>query len=228
MLYPYLKENVVGGGVEVGALIAFSLFLLVVGFEAYLLLKPICGFVGLCQSFRPAAQVTLNAPVENNRVQLLVTTEPTEPGIVLLVTPTPQPTMPVTPSPVEEIVNQPDNGLEGYIKQTIVGRFSNYWPPYGGTNCFTDCESFADGTKFDTAFSEGWKVLACPREWLLGTRFEYPPDSGLIWTCRDYGDDIYAYQAENGLMIYWFDFLSPTAFVDFGSYIQVQVYIPQQ
>lgn len=29
-------------------------------------------------------------------------------------------------------------------------------------------------------------------------------------------------------MIYWFDFLSPTAFVDFGGYIQVQVYIPQQ
>ena len=115
---------------------------------------------------------------------------------------------------------------EGYGTKRIVGRFSNYWPPYGGTNCFSDCEQLADGNRVDQAIAEGWKVVACPREIILGTRIEYPPGSGLIWTCRDYGDDIFLYYGESGLPIYWFDFMSPDAWVDYGSYIQVDIHVP--
>lgn len=115
---------------------------------------------------------------------------------------------------------------EGYGTLRVVGRFSNYWPPFGGTNCFSDCELFADGNRVDQAITEGWKVLACPREILPGTRIEFPIESGLIWTCRDYGEAITMYFAESGLPIYWFDFLSDTAFVDFGSYIQVDIHVP--
>jgi hypothetical protein len=114
----------------------------------------------------------------------------------------------------------------GYVKMRAVGRFSNYWPPLGGTNCFSDCELFADGGRVDEAIVEGQRVIACPRELLLGTRIEWPTGSGVVWTCRDYGEDIYFYYSESGLPVYWFDFLSPDAFVDFGSYIQVDIYVP--
>lgn len=126
----------------------------------------------------------------------------------------------LTPTPVLGEV------FEGYGTKRIVGRFSNYWPPYGGTNCFSDCEYFADGNRVDQAIAEGWRVVACPRELLQGTRIEYPPKSGLIWTCRDYGDAIFLYYGETGLPIYWFDFLSPDPWVDYGSYIQVDIHIP--
>lgn len=148
-----------------------------------------------------------------------------------IVTPTPRPTQipaDVPNSPVAEPSRVEDALPDGYSRQLLVGRFSNYWPPYGGTNCFDDCELFADGTRVDQAIMEGWRVVACPADWLLGTRFEWPPDSGHVWTCRDRGEDIYSYVAESGLVVYWFDFLSPTAFVDFGSYIQLQVWVPNE
>ncbi len=126
----------------------------------------------------------------------------------------------LTPTPVLQ------SAYEGYGTMRVVGRFSNYWPPYGGTNCFSDCELFADGNRVDQAIVEGWKVVACPRELLPGTRIEFPLESGLIWTCRDYGDAIYLYHGQTGLPIYWFDFLSDSAWVDFGSYIQVDIHVP--
>ena len=126
----------------------------------------------------------------------------------------------LTPTPIMGSVN------EGYGTMRVVGRFSNYWPQFGGTNCFGDCEHFADGNRVDQAIAEKWKVVACPRELLPGTRIEFPIESGLIWTCRDYGDAIFLYYGETGLPIYWFDFLSDTAWVDYGSYIQVDIHVP--
>lgn len=145
-----------------------------------------------------------------------------------IVTPTSAPRPVQEVGPVEEPLRSGQVVPDGYTKQMIVGRFSNYWPPLGGTNCFSDCELFADGSRVDQAIAEGWRVVACPADWLLGTRFEWPPDSGHVWTCRDRGEDIYSYVAESGLVVYWFDFLSPTAFVDFGSYIQLQVWVPNE
>lgn len=137
-------------------------------------------------------------------------------------TPNPQVTPLIVPT---EYVGQ--ELASGYTKVTVLGRFSNYFPALSGINCAADCELLADGTRTDTAVNEGFKVVACPQELLLGTRIEYPPDSGLVWTCRDRGGEINFYYSENGTPIYWFDFLSPVAWVDYGSYIQVQVWVPE-
>lgn len=139
-----------------------------------------------------------------------------------------------TAEPVETAVPQfftvqgslGDQLPSGYLRMRAVARFSRYWPPLGGTNCFSDCELFADGGRVDQAIAEGQRVLACPRELMLGTRIEFPPESGVVWTCRDYGDDIYFYYSENGLPVYWLDFLSEYDFVDYGSYIQVDIFVP--
>lgn len=136
----------------------------------------------------------------------------------------------VTPTPVY-VPPGPDtvasDGLPvGYRRQTIVGRFSNYWPPLGGINCHNDCEYLADGSRTDQAIREGWRVVACPPELLLGTRIEWPPGSGVVWVCRDRGQAITFYYGQNGLPIYWFDFLNEHAFVDYGSYIQVDLFVP--
>lgn len=144
--------------------------------------------------------------------------------IVEVATATPVPQILVGPTATEFV------GQElaiGYEKVTVLGRFSNYFPALSGINCSADCELLADGTRTDTAVNEGYRVVACPQELLLGTRIEYPPNSGLVWTCRDRGGEIYFYYSENGTPIYWFDFLSPEAWVDYGSYIQVQVWVPE-
>lgn len=140
--------------------------------------------------------------------------------VVQLNTATPNPTVQATPFVGVDL-------SVGYTKQLILARFSNYFPALSGINCATDCELLADGTRTDEVVNEGMKVVACPNELLLGTRIEYPPDSGLVWTCRDRGSEIYFYYTETGTPIYWFDFLSPTAWVDWGSYIQVQVWVPE-
>lgn len=223
-LYPYLNENVVGGGVEAGALVWFFLMLAAIIFQCYLFWKPVQFYLGIdtyssaeaTQQTRPTSQVVVVSPLEvvGGGVVIEGYGEPT-------ISPTPEPTISPTVTPTSSVVN-----IQGYKKELVVGRFSNYWPPFGGLNCLTDCELFADGYRVDQAIIEGWKVVACPRELLLGTRIEYPPDSGVIWICRDYGDAITFYYSDSGLPIYWFDFLSSTAWVDYGSYIQVQMFIP--
>lgn len=225
----------VGGGLELGAILAFVLFCLVVGFQTWAMWAPIADFFGFSQRSAGAPPVHVGATSQPGQVigSLFATPTPTAmpepvrvevdlPEQILLVTPTAQ----GVPLPDGQDVNQPGS-VEGYDKVLIVGRFSNYWPASGGINAQGDAEHFADGSRVDQALAEGWRVVACPTELLLGSRIEWPPDSGLVWTCRDRGEAITFYYSDNGLPIYWFDFLAPDAFVDYGSYIQVQLYVPQ-
>jgi hypothetical protein len=217
-LYPYLAERVQGGGIELSA-VMWLMFLFAVIYFWW-------GWVSkdpprvLAQQI---AQQTLDAyTLQNSNVVS---------GSFLIEVPdeavgTPEPTQEqVTPTATVTPTFSPTLDM-GYTKVMIVARFSNYWPPFGGTNCFADCAHFADGERVDQAIAESWKVVACPEELLLGTRIEYPPNSGVIWVCRDRGSDIYFYYSESELPIYWFDFMSEVPWVDFGSYIQVQVYVP--
>jgi len=156
---------------------------------------------------------------------------PVTPQTIIMVTNTPEAT--ATPGR-EEAVAEPtaiatlrvDALPEGYTRVRIVGRFSNYWPRNGGINGQGDYETFADGSRVDLAVNEQHRVVACPNELLLGTRIEFPPGSGVIWQCRDRGAAITFYYSEAGLPIYWFDFLWPDPFVDYGSYIQVDLFVP--
>jgi hypothetical protein len=214
MTYPYLSEKVAGSGIELSAMMWLLFLVLIVWWWWGLLNKE----SPRVQAQR-IAQMTLVAHGEQQAAQggflytdgQTPTPELTVTPVALTATPTP------TFLPTMEI---------GYSKVTIVARFSNYWPPLGGTNCFNDCEHFTDGERVDQAMAENWRVVACPQELLLGTRIEYPPDSGVIWICRDRGDEIYFYFSEAELPIYWLDFMSEIAWVDYGSYIQVQVYVP--
>jgi len=145
---------------------------------------------------------------------------------VEIIQPTALPSAEVPPLPLALAGSQFYALPAGYERLRIVGRFSNYWPPFGGSNCHADCELFADGGRVDEAIIEGLRVVACPVELLMGTRIEWPPSSGVVWTCRDRGGAITFYFSESGLPVYWFDFLSPDAFVDYGSYIQVDLWSP--
>ncbi len=245
-MYPFLNEEMVGGGLDFGAVVAFLAFAMLIVFQGYALVRPMWKFLGFATSGAvsgSAAQVDpqhqgiaiVGQPNPEADKQGVVAILPTHgaqdgPGAIL-------PTVEVKSTPT--VIPQPGEAQNvdrlplveaetgrSYAKQLVVARFSNYWPPYGGINCFNDCEHFADGARVDQAILEGWHVVACPAEWLLGTRIEYPPKSGVLWICRDRGEDIFLYHGENGLPIYWIDFLSQTAWVDFGSYIQIQLYVP--
>jgi hypothetical protein len=239
MLYPWRNEKVVGGGLDFGAMLAFLLFCVVVGWQIWVMWIPISDFLGI--SDRGAARLEaqeerlaeLQAEAQGLTVVVTPTQGPTEVPYVLLVTPTPLITyeMLQATAGAELAISEADDAWadplpEGYTKIMVVGRFSNYWPPSGGINAQGDAELFADGSRVDKAIVERERVVACPVELLLGTRIEYPPNSGMVWTCRDRGGAITFYYAESGLPIYWFDFMSEIPFVDYGSYIQVQIYFP--
>ena len=240
-MYPYLHEDIVGGALDGGAVFSFMLFLLILVFQGYALIRPAMRFMGLANDAGDRALVQTQAPEGiaimgqsadegKQSVAIIVTpTRPVEDVQIQVSTPTAIEAFDVlataTPFP-EPLQVGPAQAPEGYAKVRVVGRFSNYWPANGGINAQGDGEYFADGSRVDTALVEGWNVIACPPELLLGTRIEYPPQSGVVWTCRDRGQAITFYYGESGLPIYWFDFLSEVAWVDYGSYIQVDMFVP--
>lgn len=231
MLYPYLSSEAAereSSGLSVAALGNLALAIaLPVAFFWY-------GFVwlpGQNEAKRNEAYSRFGIPTPSDLTAVPVVVDfnatPTRAAtatplhiVVEVVTPTPA-YVPPAPDTIGS-----DGLPPGYRRQTILGRFSNYWPPLGGINCAGDCEHLADGTRTDRAIQEGWRVVACPPEILLGSRIEWPPGSGVVWVCRDRGEAITSYFAENGLQVFWFDFLMPQAAVDYGSYIQVDLFVP--
>lgn len=220
---PYLGEQVGRVGVEAVSVFGLLGMIIVMGVWLRPIFKDIQD-----PSWRgreaAAARATLRAILPTPVGQSVTIEE----VIVQAVLPTAQ-EVPMSTAVPQVLTVQGFTGQElpqGYLRMRAVARFSRYWPPLGGTNCFTDCELFADGGRVDEAIAEGQRVLACPVELLLGTRVEWPPESGVVWTCRDRGEGINFYYSENGLPVYWLDFLSENDFVDYGSYIQVDIFVP--
>jgi hypothetical protein len=222
MLRPYLRETIAKPGVSL-----YSIFMLLGVFAIIwqFVFGPIWRNLstGQPQSVLPVqlySGATPDAPAP-------FVVELAAPTVIVEVNPQIEVVMPTPAAPLTIVQGVGEDPLpHGYVRMRAVGRFSNYWPPLGGTNCFSDCEHFADGGRVDEAIVEGQRVVACPRDLLLGTRIEWPTGSGVVWTCRDHGEAITFYYSETGLPVYWFDFLSPDAFVDFGSFIQVDIYVP--
>ena len=222
MLRPYLAEAIAKPGVS---FYSIASLLLVFAICWQFVFGPIWRHLstGQPQSVMPVQLYTGATP----EAPAPIVVQLAAPTVLVEVNPHIEVVMPTPASPVTIVQSAGEDLLPaGYVRMRAVGRFSNYWPPLGGTNCFSDCELFADGGRVDEAIVEGQRVIACPRELLLGTRIEWPTGSGVVWTCRDYGEDIFFYYSESGLPVYWFDFMSPDAFVDFGSYIQVDIYVP--
>src|SRR5690606_33121421 len=73
MLWPWRNENVVGGGVEIGALLAFAVFCLVVGFQIWAMWTPIKNFFGIGGASTAAPRITVNQQNEPGQSQSLVT-----------------------------------------------------------------------------------------------------------------------------------------------------------
>lgn len=233
-LYPYLGEEVSGVSFDPGALLAFLLFMFVVIFQGGMLIAPITSLLNggggppVVRGEAPEPDIVVGGGIVMTPTPVIVQVEVVTPT---LVQPAPweleATQAAVAMATATPVVVQPAQ-LTGYEQQRIIGRFSNYWPPAGGLNCFTDCEHFFDGGRVDQAIAEGQLVVACPHELLIGSRIEWPPDSGLIWTCRDRGEAITYYVSEGGVPIWWFDFLMPDPAVDWGSYIQVDLFVPVQ
>ena len=99
-------------------------------------------------------------------------------------------------------------------------RYSHYWPPLGGTNCF----SFVNGVCISKmASGQPWApyvgtAVACPKEWAFGTTVEL---DGHVWTCMDRGSAI---KFVDGVP--WIDFLEATGRYVHGSIVAVHVVHP--
>ena len=99
-------------------------------------------------------------------------------------------------------------------------RYSHYWPPLGGTNCF----SFVNGVCISAmASGQPWApyvgtAVACPKEWAFGTTVEL---DGRVWTCMDRGSAI---KYVDGVP--WIDFLEATGRYVHGSIVAVHVVHP--
>lgn len=102
----------------------------------------------------------------------------------------------------------------------VTVKASHYWPPLGGTNCF----SFVDGEcKSGMASGLRWqdwtdKAAACPGSLPFGTIIEF---NGRRFICLDRGGAVV--QNEN---TYWIDTLTEWPVADYGSEHVASVWLP--
>ena len=107
------------------------------------------------------------------------------------------PTQEVTPTAVMTATPQQPTTYQ------IVAKMSYYWPPLGGINADHDMLHTADGSNWRKLYNEGIKILACPPEFPIGTKFYIRGDE---WICKDRGGAI----VRNPDNSYWLDLLADT------------------
>ncbi len=107
-------------------------------------------------------------------------------------------------------------------------RVSNYWPPFGGPNCWEwdekrgECVSrMASGVDWRLYADPGLPIgaAACPPEWPFGTRIRA---FGKEWICLDRGGLIFV--DEDGIP--WIDLMSPAPPARYGQEVTVLVRFP--
>lgn len=100
------------------------------------------------------------------------------------------------------------------VSFSIFIRYSNYWPPDGGTNCayFSAGECLSRMSSGERWQNWLYKAISCPQEWPFGTMLVL---SGDLWVCLDRGGKI---EYDNGVP--WVDFLTDDPAHSYGDVVE--------
>lgn len=129
-----------------------------------------------------------------------------QPEIAPTPIPTPLPTMALpTQSPSSEFINI---------------RYSHYWPPLGGVNCFSFYDGWCKSKMSSGEMWEHWigRAVACPDIFPFGTIFKLHDQE---WVCLDRGGKIVV---EEGIP--WIDFLTFVPRHSYGDVVRVEIIRP--
>jgi hypothetical protein len=123
----------------------------------------------------------------------------------------------VVPIPRLPAATIPSENPGQTLGETILIRYSHYWPPLGGVNC----GNFVGGICVSKmASNKPWadyigEAVACPKEMPFGTLIVL---DGRVWTCLDRGGMI---KYVDGVP--WLDFLMEKGAHTYGEIIPVQI-----
>lgn len=126
-------------------------------------------------------------------------------------------------SPFMKKASQFCGNCDGYSVQI---RYTHYWPPEGGTNCWdwNEATQYCDSPTFSGIpweSAEGWGA-ACPYDWGIGTWVEVPYWGSVM--CLDRGDMV-CVQGSDGWLCE-VDILAPSIGAIDGQILNSEVYIP--
>ena len=153
---------------------------------------------------------------------------PTFTPMVVTSTPTPEKTPYVLLNGLTDEVWIKSRRIENEYSQsdyiTFMGKYSYFWPPYGGINCdnssgVEECDYMASGEPVVDNVGIAW---ACDNSIPLYSRL-YVEELNLWGICMDRGGAIK--QDTDGL--FWFDHLWPSGLITYGDKITVQIYYPK-
>lgn len=145
--------------------------------------------------------------------------QPLQPGWILTIPAGPQVVLPPGPICRAQGTQATIETTQAVAAQQLI-RYSYYWPPLGGTNCFSFYNGYCHSATASGARWEDWvnRGVACPPEWPFGTTVTL---NGKVWTCVDRGGAI---KYRKGIP--WVDFLRRYAEYSYGTVVEVTVTKP--